>query len=303
MATTHPTTAPTTGPGRFHSAGPLPAPMRRPLVGWSVRDGLVVMRRHLIQTLRVPELLFFSIVQPVMFVLLFAYVFGGAIPVPGTDGPPDAALYRSFLIPGIFAQTITFAAANSTVGLAEDMHKGIVDRFRSLPMAASAVLWGRTAADAARMTLVLLVLSITGLLVGWRIEDGILRAAGAYALLLLFAYALAWIGAWVGLHMKTPEVANTAGLIWLFPVSFLSSAFVPLNGMPDWLRVVAEWNPVSSLALSCRQLFGNPTGLIPPSSEAWPMQNPVLWTVLSCLVLIAIFATLAVRRYRRVSAR
>jgi ABC transporter DrrB family efflux protein len=274
--------------------------MARPLLGWLVHDGLVVTKRNLIQTIRVPELLFFSLVQPVIFVLMFAYVFGGAIPIPG-DESGDA--YRQYLVPGIFGQTVAFAAAASTVGLSEDMHKGIIDRFRSLPMAASAVLMGRTTADALRQVLVLVVLSVTGYVVGWRINDGVANALLAYLLLLLFAYTVAWIGAWIGLYMPNPETANTAGLIWLFPLTFLSNAFVPLVGMPTVIRTIAEWNPVSSLVLSCRELFGNPTGIVPQlESSAWPMHHPVAYTLISCTLLIAVFAPLAVRRYRRTTA-
>jgi ABC-2 type transport system permease protein len=274
-----------------------PVALKRPIYGWTLHDGLVVTRRNLIQTMRVPELLFFSLVQPVIFVLLFAYVFGGAIPIPG-DTAADA--YRQYLMPGIFGQTVAFAAASSTVGLAEDMHKGLIDRFRALPMAPPAVLLGRTFADAARQVLVLFVLSVTGYLVGWRIEDGLLNAIVAYALLLLFAYTVAWIGAWIGLYMPNPETANTAGLVWLFPLTFLSNAFVPINSLPGALQVVAAWNPISALVLSCRELFGNPTGIQP---DYWPLQNPVLYTLLSCTVLIVIFSTLSVRRYRRTTSR
>jgi ABC-2 type transport system permease protein len=274
-----------------------PVALKRPIYGWTLHDGLVVTRRNLIQTMRVPELLFFSLVQPVIFVLLFAYVFGGAIPIPG-DTAADA--YRQYLMPGIFGQTVAFAAASSTVGLAEDMHKGLIDRFRALPMSPPAVLIGRTFADAARQVLVLVVLSITGYLVGWRIEDGLLNAILAYALLLLFAYTVAWIGAWIGLYMPNPETANTAGLVWLFPMTFLSNAFVPINSLPGALQVVAAWNPISALVLSCRELFGNPTGIQP---DYWPLQNPVLYTVLSCSVLIVVFSTLSVRRYRRTTSR
>jgi ABC transporter DrrB family efflux protein len=276
---------------------PTPVARKRPIYGWTLHDGMVVARRNLIQTIRVPELLFFSLVQPVIFVLLFAYVFGGAIPIPG-DTAEDA--YRQYLMPGIFGQTVAFAAASSTVGLAEDMHKGLIDRFRALPMAPPAVLLGRTFADAARQVLVLFVLSVTGYLVGWRIEDGLLNAILAYALLLLFAYTVAWIGAWIGLYMPNPETANTAGLVWLFPMTFLSNAFVPINSLPGALQVVAAWNPISALVLACRELFGNPTGIQP---DYWPLQNPVLYTVLSCTVLIAVFATLSVRRYRRTTSR
>lgn len=275
---------------------------RRPLLGWGLHDGLVVTRRNLIQTIRVPELLFFSVVQPVIFVLLFAYVFGGAIPIPGSDptAAPDASVYREYLMPGIFGQTVAFAAAASTVGLAEDMHRGIIDRFRSLPMSNGAVLFGRTFADAARQILVLTVLSITGLLVGWGISNGIPKAVLAYALLLLFAYTVSWIGSWIGLYMPNPETANTAGLVWLFPLTFLSNAFVPITSMPSWLQPIAQWNPISSLVLATRELFGNPTGII---GDAWPQQQPILYTIISCGVLIAIFAPLSVRRYRRTTAR
>ena len=274
-----------------------PVARKRPIYGWTLHDGMVVARRNLIQTIRVPELLFFSLVQPVIFVLLFAYVFGGAIPIPGDDGS-DA--YRQYLMPGIFGQTVAFAAASSTVGLAEDMHKGLIDRFRALPMAPPAVLIGRTFADATRQILVLFVLSITGYIVGWRIDNGLLNAIWAYALLLLFAYTVAWIGAWIGLYMPNPETANTAGLVWLFPLTFLSNAFVPINSLPGWLQTVAAWNPISALVLACRELFGNPTGIQP---DYWPLQNAELYTLLSCTVLIAIFATLSVRRYRRTTSR
>ncbi len=274
-----------------------PEARTRPPWGWTIHDGLVVARRNLIQTYRVPELLFFSLVQPVIFVLLFAYVFGGAIPIPG-DQAADA--YRQYLMPGIFGQTVAFAAASSTVGLAEDMHKGLIDRFRALPMSPPAVLMGRTLADAARQILVLVVLSITGYLVGWRIDNGLLNAVWAYALLLLFAYTVAWIGAWIGLYMPNPETANTAGLVWLFPLTFLSNAFVPITSMPGWLQAFAAWNPVSAVVLSARELFGNPTGLQP---DYWPLQHAELYTLVSCAVLIAIFATLATRRYRRTTSR
>ena len=271
------------------------------MLGWHLRDGFVVSRRNLLQTIRVPDLLFFSLVQPVIFVLMFAYVFGGAIPIPGAEGGADA--YRQFLIPGIFGQTVAFAAASSTVGIAEDMSKGIIDRFRTLPMKASAVLFGRTFADAARMILVLAVLSITGLVVGWRINDGILNAVAAYALLLLFAYTVAWVGAWIGLYMPNPETANTAGLIWLFPLTFISNAFVPLQTMPGVLQDFAAWNPLSAMVLATRNLFGNDNGQTQAVTEYWSLQHPAAWTIISCAILLAIFVPLAVRRYRRANSR
>ena len=275
---------------------------KRPLFGWNISDGAVVSRFHLVQTFRVPELMFFSLVQPVMFVLLFAYVFGGAIPIAGAGANPDDAadIYRNYLMPGIFGQTVAFAAAATTVGMAESMSTGLIDRFRSLPMASGAVLIGRTFADAARQVLVLIVLSITGLLVGWRITGGFWEALGAYALLLLFAYAMSWIGAYIGLSMRSVETASTAGLIWLFPVTFLSNAFVPISSMPTWLQTIAVYNPVSTLVLATRQLFGNPTGIQP---DYWSMNNPVLYTIGTCALIIAVFATISIRKYKKTTAK
>ena len=266
----------------------------RPFYGWSLHDGFVVAKRNLLQIPRVPELLFFSLVQPVIFVLLFSYVFGGAIPVPGGGS------YREYLIPGVFGQTVAFAAAGVTVGLSEDMHKGIIDRFRSLPMASSGVLLGRSLADLVRTVLVLVVLTLAGLLVGWRINSSIGEALAGYGILLLFGYAMIWVGAWVGLRMPSPEVANTAGLAWLFPLTFLSNAFVPIAGMPGWLQVVAEWNPISAVVLSARELFGNPTGI---PGDSFPMTHPELYAVLSSLVLLGLFIPSAVRKYRRTTSK
>ena len=279
--------AATTTPGSNPALSPDTMP--RPWYGWALHDGVVVAKRNLLQIPRVPALLFFSLVQPVIFVLLFAFVFGGAIPVPGGGS------YREYLIPGVFGQTVAFAAAGVTVGLSEDMHRGIVDRFRSLPMASSGVLLGRSLADVVRTVLVLVVLSIAGLAVGWRINNSFAEALAAYGILLLFAYSMIWVGAWVGLHMPNPEVANTAGLAWLFPLTFLSNAFVPLAGMPAWLQTFAEWNPISAVVLSARELFGNPTGL---PGDSFPMTHPQVYAIGSTLLLLAIFVPLSVRKYR-----
>ena len=265
----------------------------RPLVGWALHDGWAVAKRDLLKIARVPESWFFSIVQPIIFVLLFAFVFGGAIPVAGGN-------YREFLMAGIFAQTIGFNGANTTVGLAEDLTKGILDRFRSLPMAPSAVVLGRTTSDIFRGVLTLVVLAITGLAVGWSINNGVVKAVEAFALLLFFGFALSWIAAWVGLYMPNAQVANTAGLIWLFPLTFLSNAFVPLNTFPSWLQPIAEWNPLSSVTLAQRQLFGNPTGEI---VGGFPQQSPILYTLISCVVILVVFVPLAVRKYSKTVAR
>ena len=263
---------------------------RRPWFGWTFHDGWVVAKRDLLKLPRVPELLFFSIFQPIVFVLLFAYVFGGAIPVPGGGS------YREYLMAGIFVQTIAFNSAATTVGIAEDMKHGVIDRFRSLPMANSAVLLGRTTSDIVRGLLTLAILMITGLVVGWRVHDGVIDFVAAVVLLIAFGFAMSWVGAWIGLYMPSPEVANTAGIVWLFPVTFLSNAFVPLRGMPGWVQVIAEWNPISSVVLACRELFGNPTGF---PTDAWPQQNPLAYSVISIAVMLVVFIPLAVRKYRQ----
>ena len=261
---------------------------------WAWHDGLVITKRNLLQTTRVPELLLFSTLQPVMFVLLFAFVFGSAIPIPGGGS------YREFLMAGIFVQTIAFNGAATAVGVADDMHKGLIDRFRSLPMARSAVLIGRTIADAARAILVLAIMSVCGLLVGWSINNGFVRAVAAYLLILAFGYAMSWVGAWIGLVSPNAEVANTAGFIWLFPLTFLSNAFVPLQGMPPVLQTIATWNPVSSVVAAARDLFGNPN---PYVGNALPERYPILFSVLWIGVILMIFVPLAVRRYRLATSR
>lgn len=263
----------------------------RPAVGWFMTDTLAVTKRHILKITRVPESLFFSLIQPVMFVLLFAFVFGGAINV----GPNGAQSYREYLIPGIFAQTVMFAVAGITVGITEDSTKGIMDRFRSLPMRPGAVLAGHTLASLMQNILVLVMLSITGLAVGWRIHSSVVDAFSAYLLLAVFAYAMTWVGAWIGLHMPNSEVAGTAGLAWIFPLTFASNIFTPISTMPGWLQPIALWNPVSCLALACRELFGNPT---PGLGTTFPEQHAVALAFGYAIVIIAIFAPLAVRRFK-----
>lgn len=275
---------------------------KRPALGWTIHDSIIITRATILASFRIPEALFFQLIQPVIFVILFAYVFGGAIPIPGADptSAPDASLYRQYLMPGIFGQTVAFAAAASTVGLAEAMQRGIIDRYRALPMSQPAALIGNTVANALRQILTLTVLSITGLIVGWRINDGIWNAILAYLLLLLFAYTVTWVGAYVGLSVRNSETASTAGLVWIFPLTFLSNAFVPITALPTWLQYFAAYNPISSLVLACRELFGNPIGTQP---DFWPLQNPVAYTIISCIVVIAIFAPLAVRKFRTAASR
>ena len=259
--------------------------------GSAVADTLVVTWRNLKRIPRIPELAAFAILQSVMFVLLFAYVFGGAIAVQGGS-------YREYLMPGIFAQTLAFASATTTVGITDDMQKGLVDRFRSLPMARSAFLTGRTFADVAYNAGILVVLMLSGLVVGWRVRDGIGEFAAGFALALLFAYAMSWLGVFVGQLVPTVEVAQQVAFTTIFPITFLSNAFVPPSTLPGWLQPIAEWNPVSALTASLRDLFGNPN---PFSGSGFPAEHPQLLTVIWSIVIVAVFAPLAVRRYRDTS--
>ncbi|GGX89203.1 ABC transporter permease [Streptomyces hiroshimensis] len=267
-------------------------------IGRSVRDSLVVAKRNLIRMARIPEVVIFGLIQPIMFVVLFSYVFGGSIAVGGNTDP---STYRQFLMAGIFAQTVTFATAGAGAGIADDMHKGLIDRFRSLPMARGAVLTGRTLADLVQTALTLVVLAIVAVIVGWRVYNGIPKALAGFALLLLLGYAFSWIGALIGLSVRTPEAATSGGLIWLFPLTFISNAFVPADNMPTVLRVIAEWNPFSATVQAARELFGNlPEGY--PVPGAWPMQHPVWASLIWSVLIIALFRTLSVRKFRSATA-
>ncbi|HEY6422711.1 MAG TPA: ABC transporter permease [Pseudonocardiaceae bacterium] len=259
-----------------------------------LRDSSIITWRNLLNIRRIPDLLLGATVQPIMFVLLFAYVFAGSL---GGDA------YREFLIGGIFAQTVAFNAAFTTMGLANDLQKGLIDRFRSLPMSRLAVILGRTTSDLVVSVITLVIMSLSGLAVGWRIHSGIVDAAAGYAVLLLFAFAMSWIGALVGLLCRTIEVAQSAGLIWLFPFTFISSAFVATGTMPTVLKVVAEWNPVTAVADASRELFANAAPATFPPPGGWPGHHAVLYAVLSSLMIIAVFAPLTVARYRRTANR
>ncbi|MFD3971665.1 ABC transporter permease [Streptomyces cyaneofuscatus] len=279
-----------------------PALTPRPSGGMvqSAKDSLVVAKRNLIRMARIPEMLIFGLIQPIMFVVLFTYVFGGSISIGGSTDPQ---LYKEFLMAGIFAQTVTFATAGAGAGIADDMHKGLIDRFRSLPMARGAVLTGRTLADLVQTTLTLVVLAGVALLVGWRTHENLGKVIGGFLLLLLLGYAFSWIGALIGLSVRTPEAATSGGLIWLFPLTFISNAFVPVNNMPTFLQHVAEWNPFSATVAGARELFGNTMPGVPKSvTGAWPMEHPVLASVLWSILIIVVFRTLAVRKYRSATA-
>ncbi|NTW38838.1 MAG: ABC transporter permease [Cellulomonadaceae bacterium] len=268
--------------------------MRIPSV---IADADVVARRNIIKIKRVPDLLVFTTLQPIMFVLLFSYVFGGAI-----DQTGGGSGYREFLMAGIFAQTVIFGATITGSALAEDVKKGIIDRFRSLPMAPSAVLAGRTLSDVVNNVLVLLVMSLTGLVVGWRIRGSFLDAVVGYGVLLVFAYAVSWIMAWIGMLVPSPEVVNNAAFIVIFPLTFVANTFVPLDTLPGPLQRFAEWNPVSAVTQAARDLFGNiPAGT--PEPTAWPLQHPALYTLMWSVVILAVFIPLANAQYRVSTSR
>ena len=261
---------------------------------WAVSDSLAIARRNLTHIRHVPEKLIDVTLQPLIFVLLFAYVFGGAIAV--SDGS-----YREYLMGGIIIQTLAFAIMGTAVGLADDMGKGVVDRFRSLPMARSAVLAGRALADMLANLIALAVLVVAGLIVGWGIHDGIVAAIAGFALILLFAYAVTWAGILLGLLVRTPDAAQGFVFVVIFPLTFLANTFVSTQDLPSGLRQVAEWNPISAVVAAVRDLFGNPQGLA--SDAAWPLQHAIPVSIAWCLAVLAISIPLAVRRYRLATAR
>ena len=266
--------------------------IQRTGIGRELADGLVVTWRNLRRIPRIPELAIFAVLQSIMFVLLFAFVFGGAIPLP------DGGSYKEFLMPGIFAQTIAFASVTTAIGMTDDLNKGILDRFRSLPMARSAVIFGRTLSDVVYNAGILVILMVTGLFVEWQVRTGPLEFLGGVGLLLLFTFAMSWLGVWIGLNVPTVEVAQQLGFTVLFPLTFLSNVFVPTQTLPGILRPIAEWNPVSALTAATRQLWGNPN---PYAAEGFPAEQPVLLTLIWMAALLAVFIPLALRRYRSIS--
>jgi ABC-2 type transport system permease protein len=254
----------------------------------TITQTAVMARRNLLHVLADPQQMIGMSVQPLMFLLLFVYVFGGAIS-GSTRG------YLQFVLPGLLVQGIAFGTTQTAVGLNADFQRGLIDRFRSLPISRAAVLVGRTMSDLATQVLGLVVLVATGLAVGWRMERGIGDALLAAGLSLLIAFAMTWVGACAGMLLRSPETAQALGFIFFLPLSFVSNAFVPTQGMPAWLRDFANWNPLSAIAASCRNLFGGNV----PTPDAWPMQHPELAVVIWSVGLIVVFAPTAVYLYRR----
>ena len=263
----------------------------------AISDALVVTKRQWLQLVRVPEVLIFSTIQPVMFVLLFRYVFGGSIStgIPGVD-------YVQLLMPGIFVQTVAFTLAGTAVGLAEDMQKGLIDRFRSLPISRGAVVFGRALGDGLLNIVVLFVMGLAGFLVGWRPDSGLFNVMLGFIFLLFFGFAMAWIGILIGLSVRSARVANAAVFIAVFPLTFLSNAFAPTTGMPRPLQYFAEWNPVSTMVAACRELFGL-QNIFGVTADSWPSQNPLEMSLIYMLLIMAVFVPLSIRKYVNVASK
>ena len=275
------------------SAPPAPfaAPSRPRALASRARDIAVLARRNLVHIAREPLQLSDVTVQPVLFTLLFVYVFGAGVVLPGGGS------YTSFAIAGLLALNLTTSSMGTAVGLSTDLGSGVIDRFRTLAMWRPAVLVGRTLADVLTAAICSGFVAATGLLVGWRPEGGVLSTLAGFGVFLLFSYALSWGCGCLGMISKGPESAQSIGLVIMFPLAIVSNALVPTQHMPALLRTIADWNPVSAVTAAARELFANPN----PSASihAWPMQHPMLASLLWCLAMIAVFAPLASRLYRR----
>ncbi len=255
-----------------------------------LQSSLTVVWRNLIHIKRMPEMLLDVTIQPVMFVLLFAYVFGGSIAVTG-------ATYREFLLPGIMAQTMIFSAFVVATGLTNDLAKGIVDRFKSLPISRASVLVGRSVSSLIHSSIGIAVMAVTGLIIGWRVREGAVNATVAFLLLLLFGFSMIWLGIWVGSMMRSVEAVQGFMFTVMFPLTFIANTFAPPRDMPSWLRFIAEWNPVSSLTQALRDLWGN--GDPARSDAALPLQHPVISSIIWSIVFTLVFAPLALAAFRR----
>tara|TARA_R110002020_G_scaffold70519_10_gene183067 strand:+ start:1234 stop:2100 length:867 start_codon:yes stop_codon:yes gene_type:complete len=282
-----------TTPDTARAATPTPGGALQPIPGTAVSrffsDGYVATWRNIKKIVRVPDILVFTLIQPIMFVLLFTFVFGSSIDIPGES-------YTSFLMAGIFAQTIVFGSTYSGSAMAQDLKDGIIDRFRTLPMNGSAVLIGRTVGDLVINVLSLIVMMLTGLLVGWRVESSVVSFFAGVGLLILFSYAFSWVMSFLGLSVRSPEIINNASFLILFPLTFISNAFVPSENLPGPLRVFAEWNPVSALVQAARVLFGN-VAEGSQTADAWPLQHAVLYVLAFAVVMLVVFVPLSVRKF------
>jgi ABC-type multidrug transport system permease subunit len=288
-------TATTTAPDEALVPDLAPVSSERPSRGL-LHDTWVLAKRGLTHMKRQPEQLSDATIQPIMFVVLFAFVFQ-AIPVPGQENDPK--VYREFLLAGIMAQTLVFTSFGAAMSIANDQKNQAIDRFRSLPIAKGAVIGGYAVANVLKTMLPIVIMSITGYVIGWRIRGSIIDTVLAYGLAIAFAFAMIWVGIWLGALVGTPEGVTGIGFATIFPLTFLASTFVPLEGMAVVPRTIAEWNPVTTLSNSLRELFGNPTGVVDASNAPWSLQHPVLYTWIWIIGIIAVFAPLAVRTYTR----
>jgi ABC transporter DrrB family efflux protein len=268
-----------TGPATGAAASGVPA---------LLSDTMVFARRNIQHIRQIPEKLLDVTVQPIMFVLLFAYVFGGAITGAGN--------YREYLIGGILVQSLGFGMVGPATSIATDLTEGVVDRFRTLPTNRAAYLLGHFVAELAGMVLAMAILMGTGLLVGWRTHSSVVEVAGSIGLLLLFASAMIWIGTWIGMLVRSPDAVMGIAFTVIFPLTFMSNAFVPIKSMPNALQWVASWNPISAMVAAVRELFGNPAA--PIAKDVWPMQHPVAAATIYCTLLLAAAVPLALHRFR-----
>ncbi|WP_326613573.1 ABC transporter permease [Streptomyces scopuliridis] len=259
-----------------------------------VSDVSALVGRHMKHLVRIPEKLLSVTLMPVAYVVVFGVLFGSAISVPGSD-------YRSYLMAGIFTQMMLTNVGNTALGVAGDLSNGVVDRFRSLPMSRSSVLIARTLSDLTLAVIACVTMAIVGYLMGWRVHEGFLNALAGFGLLLLLGYTMAWLGALIGLLARSAEAVNSIAFMLVMPLTFLSNAFIPLDGLPGWLRWLCEWNPVSAVVAACRELFGNTT--TGTGKGAFPVQYPVPVSLVLCGLLLAAVVPAAVGAYRRAAAR
>ena len=252
-------------------------------IAYTVSDSVVITKRHLKHTTRIPELLFFSVMQPIIFILLFTVVFANAIKIPGMD-------YKNYMMPAIFVQTMAFATMGTATGFADDLQKGLIDRFRSLPMARSAVLIGRLVAESARNTLTLFIMIGAGYVVGFHFAGGFLPALGGIVLLVAFAFAFSAIGVVIGLAVKTVQAAQMAGSIWIFPLTFVSNGFVPMTALPGWLQGVVRYSPVTQMNNALRAMF---------YGHGQALASPVLQSIAWVAGITLVFLALGVRQYKK----
>ena len=277
--------APDQSPGLDH-----PADDARRRSGTLLSDAMVFARRNVEHTRQIPEKLLDVTVQPLMFVLLFAFVFGGAISVEGGN-------YREYLIGGILIQSLAFGMMGPAMAIANDLTEGVIDRFRSLPSARSAYLLGHFVAELAAVLMSITILLVTGYAIGWRTHSDVWQVGEAFALLVVFGSAMIWLGTWLGMMVRSSDAVQGIAFVVVFPLTFISSAFVPIQSMPDALQWVASFNPVSALVAAVRELFGNP--VTPVTKDVWPMQHPVVAAWIYCAVILALVVPAALRRHRR----